>query len=76
MQISVEQLQTQCLELMDDVQEHHCEIIITKLGKPVAKLVPILEAQEEKGLFGYMKNSVIINDDIVKPIGEKWVADE
>jgi hypothetical protein len=40
MQISVEQFKTDCLKIMTDVQKHHSEIIITKLGKPIAKVVP------------------------------------
>jgi len=42
----------QCLGLMDDVSERHCEIVITKRGKPVAKLVPAEKQADD--LFGYM----------------------
>ncbi len=76
MEISVEQFQTKCLKLMDDVQKYHSKIIITKNGKAIAKLIPIEGKQVEKSLFSYMKGSVTINDDIVKPIGEQWKADE
>ncbi|MBC8231193.1 type II toxin-antitoxin system prevent-host-death family antitoxin [bacterium] len=76
MQISIEQLKTEYLKLIDDVQKHHHEIIITKFGKPIAKIVSIADEKVEKFLFGYMKDSVIIHGDILEPIGEKWKSDE
>ena len=42
-----------CLRLMDEVAQQRRPIIITKRGKPVAKLVPI-EEQEAIDLFGRM----------------------
>ena len=62
-----------CLQLMDDVEKYHQEIVITKYGKPVAKLVP-LEKPKSTSLFGYMKGSVQIHGDIMST-GEKWNAD-
>lgn len=77
MQISIEKFQTKyLLKLMDDLQKYHSEIIITKFGKPIAKLIPIVDDQAEKSLFGYMKDSVLIHEDILEPIGENWEVDE
>ena len=72
MQISIENFQIEYSKLMDDIQKFHSEIIITKFGKPIAKLIPIVDEQAGKSLFGYMKNSVLINEDILEPIGENW----
>lgn len=63
----------QCLALMDEVSKGKGEIVITKRGKPVAKLVPY-EATH-KDIFGYAKGTVTIHGDIVGPIGEIWEAD-
>ena len=76
MQISIEQFQTECLKLVDDIQKHQSEITITKFGRPIVKLVPIVSEQVGKSLFGYMKDSVLIHGDIVEPIEERWDADE
>lgn len=57
------------------MQKNHEEIIITKHGKPVAKLTPTDE-KAQKPLFGYLKNSAVITGDIVKPTGEIWNANE
>jgi antitoxin (DNA-binding transcriptional repressor) of toxin-antitoxin stability system len=75
-QIPIEKFQTTCLKLVDDIQKYHSEIIITKSGKPIAKLMPIVDKQAEKSLFGYMKDSVLIHEDILEPIGENWEVDE
>jgi antitoxin (DNA-binding transcriptional repressor) of toxin-antitoxin stability system len=58
---------------MDEVQETHGEIIITKRGKPVARLVPV--SDETPPLFGSMKGTVKILGDVVAPIDEEWDAD-
>ncbi|MFH1287227.1 MAG: type II toxin-antitoxin system prevent-host-death family antitoxin [bacterium] len=75
MKIAAGEFKTKCLRLMDHVQKYHEEIVITKFGKSVAKLSPV-EEKAPKSLFGFMKGSLVIKEDIVKPIGEEWNADE
>ncbi len=74
MQISAAEFKAKCLKLMDQVRDYHEEVVITKHGKPVAKLVPVSQ-KAPKSLFGYMRNSVKINGDIIQPIDEKWDAE-
>ncbi|KAA3613003.1 MAG: type II toxin-antitoxin system prevent-host-death family antitoxin [Calditrichaeota bacterium] len=74
MKISASSFKSKCLELLDYVNESSEEIVITKQGKPVAKLVPC-NSSIEKQLFGFMKGSVQVNADIVKPIAENWDSD-
>ena len=75
MQMSAAEFKSKCLKMMDHVRDCHEEIIITKHGKPVAKLVPV-ETKAKKSVFGFMKNSVTIHEDIIEPIGEQWDADD
>ncbi len=37
-----------CLAILDDVARDRVEIVITKRGKPVAKLVPIESSQQQE----------------------------
>jgi len=68
--ISASEFKEKCLKLMEVVAQQHEELIITKRGVPIAKLVPI-EIQDDP--FGYMKNSIVIKDDIVNyRLDEKW----
>jgi len=55
------------------VQRERKDILITKRGKPVARLVPVEETTPE--IFGRMKGSGIIVGDIVSPTGEIWDAE-
>ncbi len=63
-----------CLALLDEVQRERKEIIITKRGKPVARILPV-ENEKVPNLFGRMKGSVEILGDIVSPTGEIWDAE-
>lgn len=63
----------ECLHLMDEVAQSQQELIITKHGKPVAKLVPITPVTPF--LFGCMANTVTYHDnDLISPIDEAWDA--
>jgi len=64
------EFKAKCLKLLDEVQQKHREIIITKRGKPVARLLPL--AAEMPDIFGRMRG---ILGDIVGPTGEVWNAD-
>ncbi len=62
-----------CLALLDEVQQERKEIVVTKRGKPVARIVPVDD--KVPNLFGRMKGSGIILGDIVSPTGEVWDAE-
>jgi len=56
----------QCLAVMDEVQQTGVPVLITKHGKPVAKLVPAPDPADD--VFGYMAGKVKIIGDIVGPV--------
>ena len=74
MDIPAGQFKARCLQLINLVKEKRSEIIVTKRGKPVAKLVP-LEEDARDGLLGYLRGSVTIVGDITRPVDERWDAD-
>jgi prevent-host-death family protein len=61
-----------CLKVMDEVQSKRQAVLITKRGKPVAKLVPV--EQEKDDIFGFYKGKIKINGDVVSPAfsPEEW----
>jgi prevent-host-death family protein len=75
MEMKAAEFKAKCLELMDQVAESGQEIVITKRGKPIAKLVP-MEEKPLKPLFGSMAGTGEILGDIISPIDVKWEADE
>ena len=61
-----------CLGLLDEVQQQRIEVVITKRGRPVARLVPIGDGAPL--IFGRLKGSGRIIGDIFST-GESWEAD-
>jgi prevent-host-death family protein len=57
--IGAGEFKARCLQLMDDVQNDAVEVIITKRGVPVARMVPV-EPEEKQSAFGWMKGSVVV----------------
>ncbi|KYG64711.1 prevent-host-death protein [Bdellovibrio bacteriovorus] len=71
------QFKAECLKLMDRVKKYGQSVTITKHGKPVAKLVPVNDEQgAAAGPFGVMAGTGEVQGDIVKPLKEKWNADD
>jgi prevent-host-death family protein len=75
LQVAAGQFKAQCLKLMDQVQQTREEVVITKHGKPVAKLVPINETTTSQSIVGFMKGSVQVVGDIISPVDDVWEAD-
>ncbi len=71
-EIPAGEFKARCLKLMDQVRATRRPIVITKRGKPVARLVPMEE--ELPSIFGRMRGTVTIHGDIVGPTGEEWHA--
>ena len=67
------EFKAKCLGLMDEVAENGGEIVITKNGKPVAKLTAYHE--RPKSLFGIDKGRLKILGDIISPIEVEWEAE-
>ncbi len=57
----------QCLAVMDEVQAKREPVLVTKHGKPVAKLVPIHD-DEDDPIFGFYQGKIEILGDIMAPI--------
>ena len=73
--IAAAEFKANCLRLIDEVAQQRQPIIITKRGKPVAKLMP-LEEERPVDLFGYMAGTAKICGDIVSPIEDvEWTGD-
>jgi prevent-host-death family protein len=61
-----------CLAVMDEVQSKREAVLITKRGKPVAKLVPV--EKEADDIFGFLSGKGKITGDVVSPVfsPEEW----
>ncbi len=70
--IAASKFKEQCLHLLDTVDREG--IIITKHGKPVARLLPISAIETDEDLIGILKGQVRIKGDIINT-GIKWDAE-
>lgn len=69
--IAAGKFKTHCLAILDEVQAKRETVVITKRGKPVAKLSPIEKQADD--IFGFMKGKMKIVGDIVSPLPpEDW----
>ncbi|MDE2883215.1 MAG: type II toxin-antitoxin system Phd/YefM family antitoxin [Acidobacteriota bacterium] len=62
-----------CLKLMDEVAETGDEIVITKNGRPVARLAPYRKKRQPWS--GCDPDTIQIHGDIVGPLGVEWEAE-
>ena len=69
-QINASKFKEQCLSLLDDLGAEG--IVITKRGKPVAKVIPI--ASGYAALIGSMKGKLTIKGDLLST-GIRWNAE-
>ena len=72
--IKASEFKAKCLKLMDEVAETGEEIIITKHGHPVSRLMPYRE--KPKLPFGRNRDNIRILGDIVSPMPAGWYDDD
>ena len=68
--IKASEFKTKCLKLMDEVANSGVEIVITKNGRPVSRLVPYRD--EEPSMFGRDRDKIRILGDIISPLEVDW----
>ena len=68
--LTASEFKTKCLRILDDLGPQG--IVITKRGRPVAKVIPVGSVDNSK-LIGLMKGKVIIRGNIFSS-GRKWDA--
>jgi len=71
-QIPASQFKARCLALLDEVAATGQPLVVTKRGKPVAKLVSLRE-QGPVDLLGSVRYER--EEDLLSPLDEVWEAD-
>jgi len=74
MKIAATQFKAQSLSLIERVAQTREEVVITKHGRPMARLVPV-RGESVPELFGCLSGTVVRATDIVGPVGEDWDAE-
>jgi prevent-host-death family protein len=68
--MSAAEFKAKCLDVLDRVAAGHETVVVTKRGRPVAQVVPLV--RRPKRLWGAMKGEVEIRGDIVSPLDMPW----
>ncbi|MCE2488105.1 MAG: type II toxin-antitoxin system prevent-host-death family antitoxin, partial [Desulfurellaceae bacterium] len=71
--IKASEFKAKCLKLMDEVAASGKEVVITKNGRPVSRLVPYRE--KPKSLFGIDRGRIELLGDIIEPLDVEWEAE-
>jgi len=69
--LSVSQFKSTCLSVLEQVHKQKKRVLITKRGKPIAEIVPVLSRSPEIPL----KDTLTFIGDIISPLeAEEWEA--
>jgi prevent-host-death family protein len=72
-QMAISKFKAECLSVMEEVRVSGRPLLVTRFGKPVAEVVPVMP-KKRKNWLGCMKGTGVIVGDIISPTGEKWEA--
>ena len=64
--IPAARFKAECLALLDEVEATGRALIVTKRGRPVARVVPLSEGAAD------LRGSVVSQGDIISPLDEDW----
>ena len=71
--IKASEFKARCLKLMDEVADNGAEIVITKNGRPVSRLIPWRKKPDT--LFGIDRGKLEILGDVDGPLDVAWEAE-
>ncbi len=69
--VSASSFKAHCLALLDDVAASGSTFVITKRGKPVARVIPVEPPRPLEGSVDFL----VPDDELVAPSDERWHAE-
>ncbi len=69
--VSASRFKAECLGLLDEVAATGQELVITKRGRPVARVAPVAEAPSLRGSVRFL----VSDEELIAPLGEVWNAE-
>jgi len=77
MKINAAEFRSNCFKILDQVSSTHREVIITKRGKPVAKIVHINGSEGIDPMLGALSGAGRTIGDLTQPVADAndWQVD-
>jgi len=72
-QVTATEFKAHCLEWLSRIHTERLEIVVTKRGKPIARVGP-LPGESGSDIYGCMKGSVTFLGDVTAPLDLVWDA--
>jgi len=69
--IKASKFKAECLGLLDEVAETRQELVITKRGRPVARVTPVDDAPSLRGSVRFL----VSDEELIAPVGDTWNAE-
>jgi prevent-host-death family protein len=68
-QIPAGEFKAKCLALFDEIQSTRRSVVVTKRGRPVARVVPLAATSRPS-----LRGSLLHEEDLVVPVDVEWDA--
>lgn len=69
--VSITEFKSKCHSYVRDVDEKGVHLVITKHGKPIAEIQPVLQKQSGQNP---LRNSVLKQGDLISPVNLDWCS--
>lgn len=73
--LSISEFKKKIIPFLEKLTEKSESITLTKYGKPVAKIIPLGNGEEEDKVDNTLEDSILFEKDLISPIDEKWNAE-
>jgi len=67
------EFKAKCLGILDEVQAKREPVVVTKNGRPVARMMP-MPLNEQDPIFGFYRGNLEFPGDVISPVysDEEW----
>lgn len=70
--VAVSKFKAECLSLLQEVAATGEELVVTKRGAPIARVLPFEEPPTLRGSVTYL----VSDEELIAPIDEEWDAEQ
>lgn len=67
-EMTASKFKAECLAVLDEVAEHGEEVVVTKRGKAVARVLPVDDPPTLRGTA----TQLVDDDALIEPLGIEW----